>query len=86
MKLVMIEWVDSFGCSPSWESLSEHQPRTMTCRSVGWLLHDGEECKTLVPHIVDGEDQGCGDMTIPIRAVRWMVELTVPEQPEETKP
>jgi hypothetical protein len=51
----------------------------MKCRSVGWLLHDGPDCKLIVPHIseehADAEEQGCGDMTIPSKAVLSMTDL-----------
>jgi hypothetical protein len=49
------------------------------CRSVGWLLRDGKECKLIVPHIAGEKNgeillQGCGDLAIPTRAI---VKLTV---------
>lgn len=78
MKLVLIEWVDSYGCSAAWASLADCKPSPMVCRSVGWLLHDGEESKVVVPHIADDAGQGCGDMTIPTEAIRRLVELPEP--------
>jgi len=84
MKLVLVEWVDSYGCSATWEQFSTplDQPRVMTCRSVGWLAHDGDDAKVLVPHVAQLGDappsQGCGDMTIPSRAVVRMVDLHEP--------
>jgi hypothetical protein len=50
----------------------------MVCRPVGWLLYDGDDHKVVVPvvvpHISDETyptigRQGCGDMTIPTRAL-----------------
>ena len=80
MRLVLIEWEDAFGCSPSWSPLADSTPEIMICRSVGWLLRDGDDCKTIVPHLsgeLPGVDpQGCGDMTIPSTAIRRIVELT----------
>ncbi len=82
MRLVLIEWEDSLGCSPSWAPLEDSAPSVLLCRSVGWLLYDGDECKTIVPHVtgrLDGvEPQGCGDMTIPATAVRRIVDLDEP--------
>jgi hypothetical protein len=81
MRLVLVEWLDSYGCSASWQSIDNPlpAPRVMRCRSVGWLIHDGEECKVLIPHVGDvgeGEaSQGCGDMTIPTCAVLRVQEL-----------
>ena len=73
MKLVLIEWVDSYGCSPNWEDLTETaNPEPMMCRSVGWLLHDGSGCKVIVPHVADvtnDSQQGCGNMAIPTACI-----------------
>lgn len=73
MRLVLIEWVDSFGCSSSWRDMDdEYKPNPMTCRSVGWLYRDDKDVKVIVPHIADVPDQskqGCGDMTIPTAAI-----------------
>jgi hypothetical protein len=71
--LVLVEWEDSFGCSSSWESLEGVQPAVLICRSVGWLIYDGDDCKVVVPHLTQlhnsAKRQGCGDMTIPTRAI-----------------
>lgn len=79
MRLVLVEWEDSLGCSPSWAPLDSCSPSILVCRSVGWLAYDGDDCKTVIPHLtgqLDGVDpQGCGDMTIPARAVRRIVDL-----------
>ena len=67
-RLVLIEWVDSH-MDQGW---NREEPMTMPlrCRSVGWLLHDGKEAKTIVPHMTDEEaPQRCGVMTIPSVAV-----------------
>ncbi len=80
-QLVCIEWVDSFGCSSTWvEIQEEYNPKPLICKSVGWLLHDGEECKIIVPHLTSNEhdhaiQQGCGDMTIPTSAILKIVPL-----------
>ncbi len=78
LKLVLIEWHDSFGCSPTWADLkSIDDPKPMVCRSVGWLAFDGEDTKVIVPHVAEDGDggQGCGDMTIPTSAIVRIVEL-----------
>ena len=79
LKLVLIEWVDALGCSPHWVELDSCKPELAVCQSVGWLLHDGEDCKVIVPHItgkIDNADrQGCGEMTIPASAIRRLVEI-----------
>ena len=80
MRLVLVEWHDSFGCSANWEEIGEDcAPKVLTCRSVGWLVYDGEDCKVIVPHLAEATDhtlrQGCGDMTIPARAILSLVDL-----------
>lgn len=78
MRLVYVEWVDSFGCSPSWQKLDVETCEPMVCKSVGWLLHDGPSCKVIVPHLSEGTNEGCGDMTIPSAAVVRMSDLATP--------
>jgi hypothetical protein len=82
MRLVWVEWVDSLGCSPSWEPLDSSEPKVLVCQSVGWLIHDGPESKTIVPHLAVNQpgvrNQGCGDMTIPASAVRRILDLPCP--------
>jgi hypothetical protein len=80
MRLVLIEWHDSFGCSSNWQELSDEcRPAPMTCRSVGWLFRDDPGCKVIVPHIADVPGglpkQGCGDMTIPSTCIQRIVDL-----------
>ena len=80
MRLVLIEWVDSLGCSSNWEEVDDLSPKVLCCRSVGWLAYDGEDCKVIIPHLSDPHDnakpQGCGDMTIPTCAIRRIVDLS----------
>ena len=81
MQLVLIEWLDSYGCSSEWQTLENSRPKPLVCHSVGWLLYNGDDCKVVVPHISDPQNrdipaQGCGDMTIPSQAIIRTVELT----------
>ena len=75
MRLVLIEWQDSCGCSPDWKPLEGYEAKPLLCRSVGWLLHDGDACKVIVPHVSDSQEQGCGDMTIPTTAILKISDL-----------
>ena len=87
MRLVLIEWVDSVGCSPTWKDLTEDFPsKPIVCRSVGWLFRQGPGYTVIVPHVVtmpdDEPDQGCGDMAIPTRSILRMVDLVeLPDKP-----
>jgi hypothetical protein len=79
-RLVYIEWEDSLVGTAGWGFTEGANASVMVCRSVGWLIHDGKDCKLIVPHISesghpDAKQQGCGDMTIPASSVRKIVEL-----------
>lgn len=81
MRLVLIEWLDSYGGSGGWKALEDCTPDPLLCRSVGWLLHDTEQYKVLVPHLVEpGVEtriaaQGRGDLAIPCAAIVSVREL-----------
>lgn len=82
MRLVMVEWVDSFGCTSNWGELVEDcQPEPIVCKSVGWLFRETSECMVIVPHVADvpgdSPKQGCGDMTIPVRCIRQTHDLAI---------
>lgn len=79
-RLVLIEWQDSHVDS-SWCQVGHGiEDGELVCRSVGWLLLDGENAKVVAPHINQPEDsaplQGCGVMTIPSRAVLRITDVT----------
>lgn len=78
-KLVLVEWLDSCGCTSSWAEISDDAPKALTCKSVGWLAGESEEAIVIVPHFapLDDVDQGCGDMTIPRVCITKMTDLEV---------
>jgi hypothetical protein len=68
-KLVLIEWLDSHR-SEGWHT-GDPATEPVTCRSVGWLIHDGKAAKTIAAHMTDeDEPQRCGEMTIPACSIR----------------
>jgi hypothetical protein len=74
--LVLVEWEDSH-VTGQWEELSGFRDECQSCRSVGYLVHDGAVSKVIAPHIAapDGVLHGTGFMTIPAGAVRRIVPL-----------
>lgn len=69
--LVLIKWVDSH-YRPGW-STEESSDQPVTIESIGWLIGESKDAKTLAPNISNEEcPQRCGDMTIPSRAVLEM--------------
>ena len=74
-KLVLIEWVDAHA-GRGWIDIGriKKADTPLYCRSVGWLVAESKDCKVIVPHISAGENrgtllQGCGDLTIPKKAI-----------------
>ena len=81
MRLVKIEWVDSFGVGSGWESLNNIIDESHICISVGYLAMDGKNIKVIVPHISPANDiigaveTGCGDMAIPVSSIIKITDL-----------
>lgn len=77
-RLVLIEWEDSH-TTGVWQSIADLEDRALVCRSVGWLVLDGERAKVVAPHRNEQEDgvplQASGVMTIPTRSVLRIVPL-----------
>jgi hypothetical protein len=78
---VCIHWEDAYGCSPVWENWpsSKHTIAGMMCRSVGWVASKTKGFVLIVPHVADnstlGVKQACGDMAIPLTAIRRVKRL-----------
>lgn len=81
--LVMIEWEDSVQPVGAWTHLAGYKPApTMRIASVGWLIHDGKDSKSLAPNIGGLEDEHSAQMTgviqIPTRCVVSVQKLKEP--------
>ena len=80
MELVLIEWVDAV-YHDLWEPIDDAEPTDMKVQSVGWLLNDTPEYKTVAPH------QQCaqvrGGMSIPASAIVKIQKLEIAELAEE---
>jgi len=85
-KLVYIKWLDSYGVGAKWEELDDIHDEPYYCCSVGWLVGDGENTKTIVPHIapenkkIGSDSFGCGDMAIPVRSILEIKELKLEDE------
>lgn len=75
MRLVMVTWEDSHALSGvGWMYLDgEYTTAPRVIYSVGWLVHDGDDTKIVVPHRNEETDkyvaQGAGVISIPTRCV-----------------
>ena len=49
-RLILIDWVDSCGASPRSDFIENKENEIVRCQSVGWLIFDGKDAKTIVPH------------------------------------
>ena len=68
LKLVEIEWLDSKGVTNRWEFLNDLEPlEPSRCRSVGFLLDESDDYKTLVQTL--GCEQVLGRITIPTQSI-----------------
>ena len=77
MKLVLIEWLDS----DLWTTWTREDPAVgpINCKSVGWLLHDGDRSKTIAGHTtIEKDPQRAGMMVIPSCCIVKIVEIQVP--------
>jgi hypothetical protein len=85
MKLVLIEWIDSHSNGKGWVNINAFDPENSVVYSVGWLVHDDEKSKVIMPHISIDTDECYGVMTIPTVAVRSITQL-VDEQGNKYSP
>lgn len=81
MRLVLVDWIDSYGAAANWQSIENYSPSPMRCQSVGWIVSKNKDSIAVVPHLSekghpDVPQQGCGDMTIPKSAIVRIQTLT----------
>ena len=82
--LVLIEWEDSRQPIPNWVRLSTLEtPMPVRCVSVGWLIHDGADVKSVAANVGDlgdeGNAQASGIIQIPTRCILRTVQLDEPD-------
>ena len=81
--LVIVEWVDSAQPQSCWKFLEDvGTPDSIHCVSVGWLVSDGEENKSVAPNMGGVNDPGSmqvsGIITIPVCSI---VKITPLQEP-----
>ena len=81
--LVSIEWEDSRQPIANWVQLSTlDQPTPIRCASVGWLIHDGADVKSVAANVGDLDDEGSAQASsiiqIPTRCILRTVQLDKP--------
>jgi hypothetical protein len=83
-RLLLIEWEDSRQPIQNWVRLDDvDSPSSVMCISVGWLIHDGKQVKSIASNLGDFDDeesaQACGIIQIPVRCIVRMVDIAEPE-------
>ena len=69
--LVVVDWVDSRGVSASWTLLDDcREDGICSMQSVGWVGHITDDLIMICPHVGDDPKQVCGEMHIPMVAVK----------------
>jgi hypothetical protein len=89
LPLVCIEWIDSASVH-EWRGIEEIHDQLTRCVSIGWLLHDTNDVKTLLPTVQLSIDDArvintTSAITIPHGAITAMHALTMPEAAQEIK-
>jgi len=81
--LVYLEWVDSQGCTPSWQHISDYTPELPIHKSIGWIIHEDTKSVSITGNIADETEtsyyQANGIMTIPKVAITDRRELKLEE-------
>jgi hypothetical protein len=69
MKKIEIQWIDSKASENTWEYLDSLEPlKPVVCTSIGFLIEDTPEYKTIVHTI--STTQILGRITIPNRCIK----------------
>lgn len=85
VKLVLVEWLDSHS-GRGWQEIERIKEASvpLRCRSVGWLVSETGGVKVIVPHLAGEKNgvlvQGCGDLSIPKKAIVKLRELVEKER------
>jgi hypothetical protein len=73
-----IEWEDPASEHAGWFDLTEEELSKLhpaVCRSVGWILKENKKYIILVPHLIDKDNLGSGDTSIPKSLISKKVEI-----------
>ena len=78
-KIVIVEWVDSIRGAFSWDDIDTERKTPANCVSIGFLVGDHKDVKTICPNIgVEDEwtkETGLGAITIPAKAIISLREI-----------
>jgi hypothetical protein len=76
--VLLVNWVDAFGCPPGWEFEDEVELDASHVTSIGWKLKENDEYILLCPHKSkpnSGRTQLAGHIVIPKRQIISVTEI-----------
>ena len=75
-RLVLVRWWDSSGMRGGWYDFDDLDHEPLHCETVGWLIHECEDCITVVPtRALNQPDHGIQGLRIPAAVVQAIVGL-----------
>ena len=82
--LVFVEWEDSAQPTSNWQHLGDYEPQSVVrCVSVGWLIADSKDVKSIAPNMAGLEDENhlqvSGVINIPTRSILRIIHLKEPK-------
>jgi len=76
LKLILIEWVDSYSVYEQWDFIGHiKEPEIVNCKSVGFLIKETPESILILPHISGENEAGMGGICIPKVSITKLTEL-----------
>lgn len=68
-KILLIEWVDSYGALSGWTTTDDYEATELTCFSCGFVVYENKKVVAIAPNIADATtytpNQANGIMVIP---------------------
>lgn len=78
---VLIEWVDSYGSISGWQGVEGFNPKLLTVRSYGTVVHEDEETVSIAQNYAEEteytQEQANGIMVIPKCCIRKIQRLKI---------
>lgn len=80
-KVVYVEWLDSFGCTSSWQSLEDYSPVAPIMKTIGFIVYESKDLLSLANSIGDETEytleQANGIMTIPKNCIVQLKKIAI---------
>ena len=77
-KLYYIEWEDPISVHNGWFELNQEELNKLMparCKSVGWIIKRSDKYITICANMIDKDNEGSGDTTIPKSLILFKKEI-----------